>query len=224
MAIAALGLVLGIAHPARADAPVATDSPHPATAPATAPSATGPFSSDSPRGAIKAINDQLPAGGIKVARSIYLAKTADEKALANVMAQGDMTISKLESAVKDKFGADTVVAIDRILQAINERDLLDATETVTGDQAVITFQSNLQPITMQKVEGKWMVVVAAYLQAGEKAADVTQTQRQIIQLLDEVNQNLAAGSYPNFYLLERAVKQRMFRIFGEEGVSDDGAP
>jgi hypothetical protein len=181
--------------------------------PTTQPAAIDPHSA---RGALKAISDQLPAGGMKAALAAYHTSEEKQRGLAKSLARADLGASKLEKLTREKFGTKAADDIVHAMRLPTDTDLANATEKVDGDKATIDFPDGRDSLTMVKVNGKWKISVADLLDAGEKEEDFTKTNNELTEAIDEVTKKLESGDIANAFLLERAVKQRLYRILGED--------
>jgi hypothetical protein len=121
--------------------------------------------------------------------------------------------------VKEKFGPGAVEVILQAARNATLKDLQEATEKIDGDHAVVTWKNNRPPVPMVKVDGKWEVSVSEVLADFGKDADLddfVRTCGEIAAQLRRTTEEFDAGQYPNVTLLERAVKQRFFRLLGED--------
>lgn len=185
-------------------------------------STTGPTPIDaaSPRGAILAISRQLPQGGMKAALDAYSASSDKEKTSARALARVYLASAKLEAAARQKFGSDVVEEIDHAMRMQSDADLAHARESIDGDHAMIEFSDHSDSLPMIKAEGKWKIDVARVLDPEENSDDFDKGNNALAGVLDRLSQQVQAGEYSNAYLLERAVKQRMFRLLGDEDDRD----
>jgi hypothetical protein len=184
----------------------------PAEPPAPAPPAT-------PKDALRAYDAALPAGGMEAAEAAYYCDGEQQRRAAHAMAEVDVATSQLQKKVKEKFGPAAVEVILHAARNATLDDLRQATEKIEGDHATITWRSNRPAVPMVRVEGKWQVSVALVLADFGKDADLddfVQTCGQIVTQLHRTTGEFDAGEYPNVTLLERAIRQRFFRLLGEE--------
>lgn len=194
--------------PLRADSPAS----HPTTKPAPADPST-------PRGALKAVDKALPAGGLKAALALYHATNDKEKKAARAMAQSDLAAAKLAQLVRQKFGDKAAEDALHAMRQFTPADIDAADETIDDDKATVEWSDDREPLEMVKVDGKWKVSVAELL-SGDDADDaikeVVETNQTLATELEKTGKELEAGEYANFTLLERAIKQRMYRLMGDE--------
>ena len=173
----------------------------------------------SPKGALRAYDAALPAGGLAAAEAAYFCESGNERRAAHAMAEVDVATSQLQQKVKEKFGPAAVEIVLHAARNATLKDLNEAREKIDGDHAVITWKNNRPPVPMVKVDGKWLVSVSEVLADFGKDADLdsfVQTCGEIAEQLHRTIREFDAGEYPNVTLLERAVQQRFFRLLGEE--------
>lgn len=179
-----------------------------------------PISADSPRAALKAAADGLPAGGITFALKAYHVTSDKERDAARAMAAVDLASARLEKLTRDRFGSAAGDRIVRAMRLATDGDLSRATEEITGDHAVVTLPDNRDPLDMIKVDGAWKIDVAKLIEGEDKPQEFNQSNNNVAKAIDEVTHLLQSGQYPNDYLLERAVRQRMYRVLGDEDDND----
>ena len=198
-------LALLAALPAKADEPT--------TAPASGPAA---FAVGSAREAIRLYSDALPAGGMKAALAAYHCTKDKEQALAKALARVDLAAAQLEAWAKAKFGDKTAPELDHAMRQASDDDLAASTERVDADRATVTFPNGYGPLEMIKADGKWKVDVAALIGADDDAAAMAETENAVAEALEHILGKAKSGDYANAYLLNRAVKQQLYRVLGDE--------
>ena len=186
-----------------------------ADAPTTRPAPADP---STPRGALKACDKALPAGGLRAARDLYQALSAKERRAANAMARSDLAASKLGKLVREKFGDKAAEDALHAMRQFTSADIDAASEMIDGDKASVEWPDDREPLEMVKVDGKWKVSIAAMLTDADDGAvkEVIDTNEQLVKELDLTASELQAGEFANAYLLERAIRQRMFRLMGDD--------
>jgi hypothetical protein len=186
-----------------------------ADAPTTRPAVADP---STPRGALKACDKALPLGGVRAARDLYHAVSAKERRAANAMARSDLAAAKLGKLVREKFGDKAAEDALHAMREFTSSDIDAAGETIDGDKATIEWPDDREPLEMVKVDGKWKVSIAAILTDDDDDAikEVIDTNEQLVKVLDLTARELQAGEFANAYLLERAIRQRMFRLMGDD--------
>ncbi|HEX4793104.1 MAG TPA: hypothetical protein VH370_04895 [Humisphaera sp.] len=188
----------------------AADQP-PTTRPAPADPST-------PRGALKACDQSLPAGGLPAARQLYHWTDRKYRPAVDAMAKSDLAAARLGKAVRDKFGDKAAEDALHAMRQFTSADIDAATETIDGDKASVAWPDDREPLEMVKIDGKWKVSVAAILPDADADTikEVIETNGQLVKELDQTAKELAAGAYANAVLLERAIRQRVFRIMGDD--------
>ena len=183
----------------------------------TQPGDAGAFGT--PKGALRAYDAALPSGGMNAATEAYYATTDAERKAADAMAKIDLITSKLQQQTRQKFGS---AAADIILHAARnttDKDLNDAAVKTDGDHATVDFDSNMQPVPMIQVDGKWRISMQKVVQdvGGNQAIDdFVKTCQDVANQLQRTADELSHDQYPNVTLLERAIRQRMYRVLGDE--------
>lgn len=180
----------------------------------------GPIEPGSPRAALKEYNDALPAGGVKAALAAYHIAGDKEKPYADSLAKADLAMARLEKLTREKFGDKAVDNLDHAMRTPSETDLLAATEKIEGDEATIKWPNEYTDLEMIKVDGKWKVSVKGLYEKDEELANLIKTTDEMTQAAAELTRRLSAGDYANEYLFIRAVKQRWYRILGDEDSED----
>ena len=187
----------------------------------TAPTTRASFPPGSPKAAMQKFNDVLPAGGLTVARAAYNAETDDDRHAADAMAKCDLATSQVQAAVIERFGP---AAEDKFLRAsrnATDKDLEQADEKDEVDKATLTFKHKLGTVVMVRKNGAWLSDVAQSLAANKVSVEDVLGQCEVVQkMMEAVNKELKDGEFPNLELLLRDVKQRMFRIAGEDTEAD----
>jgi hypothetical protein len=177
-----------------------------------------PFDPSTPRGALKACDQSLPAGGLAAARQLYYWTDRKHRPAVDAMAKSDLAAARLGKLVREKFGAQAAEDALHAMRQFTAADIDAATETIDGDKASVAWPDDREPLEMVKIDGKWKVSVAAMLADADADAikEVIDTNNQLVKELDLTAKELAAGEYANAVLLERAIKQRVFRIMGDD--------
>jgi hypothetical protein len=192
--------------------PASADPSRAAPTPAKTVSAT-------PKGALRAYDAALPAGGLEAAVAVYHCEGENQRRAARAMAEVDVATSELQQKVKEKFGPDAVEVVLHAARIASLKDLQEATEKIDGEHAVVSWKDNRPLVPMVKVEGKWEVSVSEVLADLGKDADLDEFVRtcgEIAAQLRRTTDEFEAGQYPNVTLVERAVKQRFYRLLGED--------
>ena len=200
-----IGLLAGVC-PA-ADKPASAPTTHPVTAdPST------------PLGAIKAYGDALPEGGEKAALNAYTWDNDKQKQAALALAKADVAAARLEKVTREKFGETVSTAVVHAMRRGVDADIEKAQEKIDGDTATIEWADGAEPTDMVKVDGKWKIPIADLISGDDDQSikDATDSFNDMARELDRTVEEVRAGRYANAVLLERAVKQRMFRLLGDD--------
>lgn len=115
---------------------------------------------DSPKAALLAQDTAAQAGDVQADLGYYEAKGEGQQKLAKAIAQGDVALAKLQSAVSKQFGGALGTAVIHAAGTEDAKAIEAATEKLEGDQATVTFKDNSPPLHMAKVEGKWKISLA----------------------------------------------------------------
>ncbi len=183
--------------------------------PTTRPAPSDP---STPRGALKACDQSLPAGGLSAARQLYYWTDRKHRPAVDAMAKSDLAAARLGKLVREKFGAQAAEDALHAMRQFTAADIDAATETIDGDKASVVWPDDREPLEMVKLDGKWKVSVAAMLSDADAddIKEIIDTNNELVKGLDLTAGELAAGEYANAVLLERAIKQRVFRIMGDD--------
>jgi hypothetical protein len=172
-----------------------------------------------PKGALRAYDASLPAGGIDAALAVYHADNDQERRAARALAEVDLATARVQQKVKEKFGPAAVDVFLHAARNVTQKDLDEADVKVDGDRATVIWKSSQPKVPMVKVDGKWRVSVAGVLANLGKDVDVDRLEKtchEVTRELKRTGEELSAGEYPNLNLLQRAVEQRMYRVLGDE--------
>jgi hypothetical protein len=187
-----------------------------ADAPATRPA----IDPATPRGALLAFSDSLPNGGLKAAAAGYHAANDKERALLQVLARYYVAASRLEQLTRQKFGEKAGNDVVHAMRERTDEDIVDAREKIDGDHATIEWADGRESLEMVKVDGKWKVPVSQIFAGDENPRDITATNTALAEAMEDILKQFETGEYANVYLLNRAVKQHMYRILGPDEADD----
>lgn len=183
-----------------------------------APAATAPAADvSSPLGALRAYDQALPAGGLTAALSAYQASNPREQQAAKAMAEADLAGAQIELLARQKFGEQAAREVIHAMRQTSPADFDTAHIKLAGDKATVLWSDDRDPLAMVKVDGKWKVSVADLLGDDQDSLqDLVDTNQAIAKEFQRTAKELEQGQYANAYLLERAIKQRLFRVLGED--------
>jgi len=139
---------------------------------------------DSPKEALLAQDAAAKAGSVDADVAFYQTDDDQQKKLARAIAEGDVAIAKLETAVKKKFGKELAAAVVRAAGSEAVAAVKDATEEVAGDHATIRFHDSESSVPMVRADGKWKISLSDWVKEAKPA--------QVDQLITAV-EKLAAG-------------------------------
>ena len=147
----------------------------------------------SPKDALLAQDAAAQTGDLDADAKFYYADTDHQRDLLKLIAQGDVALAKLQSAVAKQFGKDLALEVVHAAGTVVSEDVKAATEKVDGDKATITFKNDATPLHMVKIDGVWKVSLPDMLgeatppqleKLGQKFADFT---AEVDKLTDLVN-------------------------------------
>jgi hypothetical protein len=156
------------------------------TAALCAESQTKPTAADSPKGALRAQDSAAKSGDVDADMAFYQAEGEQQKKLAHAIADGDVTVAKLQKAVGERFGKDLAAAAVRAAGTEDAQAIEAATEHVDGDHATVQFQHQASAVPMVRQDGKWKVSLGEWTK-GASSQDVDQLITKLDELAEEIN-------------------------------------
>lgn len=199
----AAGIILGglsVAHlrgQTTAPNPMPPTQP-PTTAPASA-AAVVPVDLKSPRGALKMLLTSITSGDAAGIKKVIHATTATEEKMVDALVHRAVAEKKFQQAAIKAFGADAAKALvgdTEASTAANMSQLDAATETITGESAIVTTGAS-EPVKLIKVSGEWTVAASEF----SKDADPVKIQQSIdandfaAGLIDQFAADVGSGKY-----------------------------
>jgi hypothetical protein len=155
-------------------------------------------SAKSPKETLKEEDAVARAGNVEQDLAFYRATNAQEKKLAQAIADADVALAKLQKAVEQKFGKELAVAVVHAAGAQDIADIAAATEKVDGDKAVIEWKrKDSQPLTMVKVDGKWKVSLSDLIQGMDEKEvnELIDAMRQLVTQIGFISTRVEQGKY-----------------------------
>src|SRR6266404_337022 len=116
-----------------------------------------PDDSNSPKQPLLAQDAAAQAGNVEADLGFYVAKGDPQQKLARAIAEGDVALAMLQSAVARQFGADLATAVVHAAGVEDARDIQAATEKIDADHATIEFKDGSNPLRMICADGKWKI-------------------------------------------------------------------
>jgi hypothetical protein len=111
----------------------------------------------SPKDALLAQDTAAQAGDLDADAKFYYAASDHQRDLLKFIAQGDVALAKLQSAVAKQFGKELALEVVHAAGTVVSDDVKAATEKVDGDKATVTFKNDATPLHMVKIDGAWKV-------------------------------------------------------------------
>ena len=182
-----------------------------ADAPATAPAEAG-----TPQGFLQNVtNDRVAAMSDDEVLGIidFNADSEKDKADAQLLAANNLAESKLEVAVRKKWGKSAEVAVAHAMLDNVRDDEADAQWTITGDHARADFGAKkLSPVLLVKSGGEWKLDLQGYREAvGDQFVPIL---RQATDVTQKLNQELDGNAYANADDFVKHVNEEMGKIGG----------
>lgn len=115
---------------------------------------------DSPKAALKSQDAAAKSGNVEADAAFYQADDDRQKKLARTLAEGDVSVARLEKAVGQRFGKDLAAAAVRAAGTEDVEAVDAAAEKVDGDHASVQFCDQQSAVPMIRVDGKWKVSLA----------------------------------------------------------------
>jgi hypothetical protein len=123
-----------------------------------------------------------------------------EKAVAKAMAIGVINCSKLEVAVRQRWGKDAEIEVIHACGDDNPDDVAKADWAVDGDRAVAQFQQDgLTPILLIRKNGQWKMDLAGYRKLEQESSDAfLEDMKEGTQKIEQLATDLAKkDAYPS---------------------------
>jgi hypothetical protein len=163
-----------------------------------APESKPADSAKSPKETLKEEDAVARAGNVEQDLAFYRATNAQEKKLAQAIANADVALAKLQKVVEQKFGKELAIAVVHAASAQDVSDIDAATEKVDGDKAVIDWKrKDSQPLTMVKVDGKWKVSLSDLIQGMDEKEvnELIDAMRQLVTQIGFISGRVEQGKY-----------------------------
>jgi hypothetical protein len=160
---------------------------------------------DSPKETLLAQDAAARAGNVDADLAVYQADDDQQKKLAHAIAQGDVAIAKLETAVEKKFGKELAAQVVRAAGSEAVAAVKNSSEEVNGDHATVKFLDSGSSVPMVRADGKWKISLSDWVRDAKPA--------RVDQLITAVGK-LATG----IDQITQLVEQDKFR--SGEGVRD----
>jgi hypothetical protein len=164
----------------------------------------------SPKAAAKSLVNAVEAGDGKAVRKIMLAEGPEQEKLADAFSDLIIAGHKLTEAARAKFGS----AGDELGQGMITKDDIASIESAKveekGDRATLTIPGQSKPMSFQKKDGNWELVVMEFAGA---APEAIVKQRALLaavtHALDEAADEITSGRYTNVNDAKAAVTAKL---------------
>jgi len=166
-------------------------------------------------------------GDVKKSLSVLHAETPEGKRLAEASAISNLSITLLEQAARDKFGAATMLPeeIDHAigLNGCSRREIETATVEIDGDKAIVTYGMNQQG-PMVRVAGRWRIDLDANAQEMDAATlkVLVGALNQGAVLADRLTKELKDGKYKTEEEFRSVMVSEMDKITPPQFKADAG--
>jgi hypothetical protein len=180
-------------------------------------------SAKSPKDALLAQDAAAQAGNIEADSQFYYAADDHQRKLLKFIAEGDVALARLQSAVSKQFGKDLALEVVHAAGTVVSDDVKEASEKIEGDKATVTFKNDALPLHMVKIDGSWKVSLPDMLgeatipqleKLGEKFAEFTAEINKLTDLVS--NQKFRSGQG-----VRDRVKDLHDRLFKAPSDNDD---
>jgi len=181
-------------------------------------------SAKSPKETLKEEDAAARAGNLDQDLAFYRATSEQEKKLAQAIAEADVALARLQKAVEQKFGKELGVAVVHAAGAQDVGDIDAAKEKVNGDKATIEWKrKDSQPLTMIKVDGKWMISRSDLVEGmdAKEVGGLTDAMRQLTAQLGFIAQRVEQGKYRSGEGVRDRIQELTNQLFS--GEHKDGA-
>ncbi len=196
-----------------------------ADAPATTQSVEAEMSS--PKKAMLYADRVLQHQGVDQELKLYHAVGERQEKMARSMAEADVALAKLESAVVDKFGQDAAQDIIHELDGKTHIDIADASEEVDRDKAQLKWKDDDEnSVPMIKVDGVWKISVAGLMQDEEEedvAANI-ETSRKLTAGTLALAKKVEDGKFKTAEAANTAAADFMAKLHADEKREEKPVP
>lgn len=158
--------------------------------------------------------DHIESESVDDTLSTYNFSDDTQKRVAVSMAKYDVAMSRLQKAVREKWGKDAEIALQRACRGDTREDDVQADVTETGDHAIIKYKrEELQPLSMVRVDGQWKVDTAGLIaQSGTTPEQNVSYGDQCTVILNYTRECFDAGKYSAADQLVGEIGPRLARV------------
>jgi len=144
----------------------------------------------------------------------YLVSDDKQKSVARSVAEEGIAMTKLQKAVRDKWGKDAETAVLRACQTDTREDDEQADVTMAGDHATIKFKrEEITPLPLVHSDGQWKLDIGALIdQYGQGADHLDSNLRQCTVIFNYTIECLAGGKYSSADQLANEISGRLNRV------------
>jgi hypothetical protein len=212
------GFVVGIAAAAGMTAAVAPPvaNSRPSTLPSmpqtSQPAPPADFST--PKAAATSLFLALSRGEREVVVRALYAADADQRALADAMADLLINGKRLGDAARDRFGRDADAIGRGMLDPSDLSRLRDATVKESADTATIQVQGQPRPMSFRRNrDGQWALVVTDFGGAApDNVARQTRLVRMMAEAMNESAREVASGKFATPDAATAAIQRRLHEV------------
>lgn len=177
----------------------------------------------SPKSAARTFGQGMSQGDIEAVKASAIATAEQQKALEALSAVVS-NFKKVEEAAIAKFGetAGKTVASQQQMSIGEELEKIDsATETITGDTAVLAAEGSQEPLHLRKVDGQWKVDFAA-MPGTEQVAQAIPMITAMAGAADELAAEITADKYKTADEAKNALGQKMMAAMMSMQMPENG--
>ena len=184
-----------------------------ARAPAAAP-ATAEADFSTPKSAAVTLFKAISAGDRDAVADGFYAADADQRALADAMADLIVAGKKLGDAAKEKFGRASDPIGRGMLDPSDLSKLDEATVKESADgMAVMTVPGQARPMSFRRQDGKWKLVVTDFSGAAPQNIEKqTGLVKAMAEAIDSSAADIAAGKFATPEQATNAIQQSLHQV------------
>jgi hypothetical protein len=155
--------------------------------------------------------DHLDSMSVDDLMRTYVVSDDKQKAVATSLAEEVVAMTKLQKAVRDKWGKDAETEVLRACQSDTREDDEQADITVAGNHATIKFKRDeITPFLLVRIDGQWKVDIGSMIDQYGQHLD--SNFRQCTVIFNYSTALLAAGKYRSADQLAEEIGGRLNRV------------
>ena len=180
-----------------------------------------------PKKAMLYADRKLQHEGVDQEMKLYHAVGEKQEKMARAMAEADVALAKIESAVKEKFGQDPSQDVVHALDGKTRADIADATEEVDREKANLKWKDDDEhSVPMIKVDNVWKISVAGMIEGQEEdelTAEIDASKKLTAETLNFAKK-VQDGKYKSAEDLVKSITKYMDALHSDDKPAEKPEP